>query len=273
MVSASLSDTIHRLLSQNPPPAVKSLLEESTTLLSGARELEARALVEKAEALAAVHAPAIAVASTEKDGRNRKAEQIQPEQVAAGLAAELTGVLAKILREVQRCSVEEAQHFIGEIRTRISALESDIRPLLTLPEKLTGFSEEQNARTDALRAQFDALSADVSSLQRADQEHRAELAKIASGVEQYTHQVSELMAQLQGRADAQEGQIAEVRQMIQELGHCVTRLNSQLDHQTDELRSVQQQQARRAAILTQVLGNIAQLSERVAADPEADLTS
>ncbi len=77
------------------------------------------------------------------------------------------------------------------------------------------------------------------------------------------------MAQLQGRADAQEGQIADVRQMVQDLGQCMTRLSSQLERQTDQLRSVQQQQTRRAAILTEVLANIAQLSERATADPEA----
>lgn len=229
MSDVSLSEAVAELLSQTPPPRGSSAGHDVASL----------------------------------------PDKSELERIAAGLSAELTCVLAKILREAQRCSVEAARQFTDGIVTRMSALESDLKPLLDLPAQAAHFHEGQTARADALEARCEAMSGEISGLQGADQERRAELAEAAARAERHAQQVGELIMQLQGRVDAQEGRIGEVRLMVEELAQTVKRLGDRLDGQTEQLRGIQQQQTRRAGILTEVLENIARLSERAAAEPEA----
>ncbi len=192
---------------QELPRETRRLVEEAAQLLGEGRDIEARALVEKAQALVSLGAPAQANGSPKPNGA-KAAEETGFPALAARLMAPVTAALANALVEAQRYSAEQAHALSKGVEERVAQ-----------------------------------LSGDVSGLQQSD-------ATLTSGLEA-----------LAGRVTAHDERLAAADRLDTGFTASLATLNERVDQQTAALRGLQERHARRAAVLNDVLGNIAKLRD------------
>jgi hypothetical protein len=203
----SLPEAIVVLQRQELPRETRRLVEEAAQLLGEGRDIEARALVEKAQALVSLGAPAQANGSPKPNGA-KAAEETGFPALAARLMAPVTAALANALVEAQRYSAEQAHALSKGVEERVAQ-----------------------------------LSGDVSGLQQSD-------ATLTSGLEA-----------LAGRVTAHDERLAAADRLDTGFTASLATLNERVDQQTAALRGLQERHARRAAVLNDVLGNIAKLRD------------
>jgi septal ring factor EnvC (AmiA/AmiB activator) len=245
MTELSLPDTVIALQRLDLLPETREVVEEAARLLQDGREMEARALVEKAEALAAQALNGKANGNgngygkgiSHDSGYRWAGAMIGP--IAEKLATGFTAVLTSVLEDIY-------QHTGNQVQVVASVLE----------ERIHGI-EEAIQRTSTFEERFEQVAAEQEALRHAHEE--------TSGAVDLWHQ-----AGLESRLAAVEERVTGIDQIVRDLQPQVSTVMTRLDRQTDVLRSLEQRHAQRVSALNHVLDNLSRLREEEPA-PENSL--
>jgi uncharacterized coiled-coil protein SlyX len=247
MTELSLPETVIALERLDLLPETRQVVEEAARLLQDGREMEARALVEKAEAMAAQAGNGKPNGNGKGNGHgNDKSHDtvdrwagamIAP--IAEKLATGFTAVLTSVLEDIYHHTGDQVQVVASVLEERIHGIEDALQKTTTVEERLVQLAVEQQA----LRQAHDATS----------------------GAVDLWHQ-----AGLESRLAAVEERVTGIDQIVRDLQPQVTTVLTRLDRQTDALRTLEQRHAQRVSALNHVLDNLSRLREEEPA-PESSL--
>jgi hypothetical protein len=246
MTDLSLPETVIALQRLDLLPETREVVEEAARLLQDGREMEARALVEKAEALAAQASNGKRNGNGNGNGhgngndsgdRRWAGTMIAP--IAEKLATGFTAVLTNVLEDIYQHTGDQVQIVASVLEARIHGIEEALHHNDTVEERL----EQLAAEHRALRQAQEETSSAVNLWQQAG---------------------------LESRIAAVEERVTGIDQVVRDLQPQVTTVLTRLDRQTDTLRSLEQRHAQRVSALNQVLDNLSRLREEEPA-PESSL--
>jgi len=246
MTDLSLPDTVIALQRLDLLPETREVVEEAARLLQEGREMEARALVEKAEALAAQASHAKPNGNGNGHGKGASHDigdsrwagaMIGP--IAEKLATGFTAVLTSVLEDIYQHTGDQVQVVASVLEERIHGIEEAVQKTSTFEERLEQVAAEQHV----LRQAHDETS----------------------GAIDLWHQ-----AGLESRLAAVEERVTGIDQIVRDLQPQVSTVMTRLDRQTDVLRSLEQRHAQRVSALNHVLDNLSRLREEEPA-PENSL--
>lgn len=191
MDSRSLSDALISLQRQDLSPLARQTVEEAVALLGTGREMEAHALLEKAQALAALGS----AARPESKSNGSHQPGSSAEQFAARLAADITGVLTRAIQELQHYSAEQTQTLALTLEKRIRTLEDGVRPLAGLPERCDQLAQGFAAQFESLTARLDSHEERFAAIDRMAQEFAA----VFAGANERLDRHSEMLRAIEQR--------------------------------------------------------------------------
>ena len=251
-----LQESIIDLQKQNLCAETRHVVDEAAQLLADGREIEARALVEKAQAIcvADVHSKTNGVT---KAGAPPAEERPEP-TVIAHISDRLAQGITKTLNEA---IADLAVHFgarmngvVKSVEDRLTEIASQLTATSDLHERVEHIEQEETARANAVQQRLDRLSLSITSLQETDHVRRVE-------VEQLSRSVSGELETISTRVRGQEERIEALSRLVQDLSPAVASVVEQIDRHDDLIRSMHQRQAHRVAALNEALDAIAKLRE------------
>jgi chromosome segregation ATPase len=192
MTDRNLEEAIYQLQKLNTENGVKKLAEEAAQLLASGRQIEAGALMEKAEAMMAAksgkapavnHAPAIPVNHQERPKTEDRAKV--DEQLMANMAGKLADGLSKILtgafEELERHIVGESRKVSSSIELQVERLRATVESLGHLQVKLEHLTEavsEQRSAGASIGQKYQQVSASVTAIEEVTGRHEKEIGAI-----------------------------------------------------------------------------------------------
>ncbi|HUI79587.1 MAG TPA: hypothetical protein VLY24_16795 [Bryobacteraceae bacterium] len=244
MTELSLPETVIALQRLDLRPETREVVEEAARLLHEGREMEARALVEKAEALAAQanNGQHNGNGNGHRNGNgngDHRLAGVMIAPIAEKLASGFTAVLTSVLEDIYQHTGDQVQVVATVLEERIHGIEETLGKSSAIDQRLEQLAEEQQA----LRQIHEETSRGVGLLTGANLESRI------SAVEERVSGIDQI-----------------VRDLQPQLGSVLTRL----DRHTDALRLLEQRQAQRISSLNRVLESLAHLREEEPA-PEHSL--
>jgi len=248
-----LQDEIIHLQKRDLALETRHLVEEATQLLAEGREMEARALVEKAQAITGNCAQNGTVLAAVCNGAAAAApvESRISSRISSRLALDVSASLTQAIEDLQH-------YFQGQMSEAVASLEGRLNQageeLCALKQKLERAEQEQAARSTASREQWDRLSASITSLEETDRAHWDES-------QQLSRNVSGALETISSRVIAHEERFDALDRVLQDLSPKVHSAIEQIDRHTEMFRSMHERQAHRAAALNEVLDSIARLRE------------
>jgi len=245
-----LSEAVIVLQRQDLAPETRDVVEEAARLLGEGREGEARALLEKAEALAALANPAETAADDPDEPSLRDA--VAP--LAARLAEGLTGVLTSVLEEIHRYAGDQMHVVAQSLQQRIEELDSALCDVVVVAERL-----EQRAG-DQLQSQ-DELWTAVRGLQESGQQHSEGLSRVSTAAEELSQRLASEVEAAASRFVSLEDRIGAIEVFAQEVPAQFSDLLARLDGHNEALRSLEHRQTQRVSRLNQVLDALAGLRD------------
>jgi chromosome segregation ATPase len=192
MTDRNLEEAIFQLQKLNTENGVKKLVEEAAQLLANGRQIEASALMEKAEAMMAAksgktpavnHAPSNPVNHQERPRAEERTKV--DEQVMANMAGKLADGLSKILtgafEELEHHIVGESRKVSTSIELQIERLQATVESLSHLKVKLEQLTEavtEQRSAGDSVGQKYEQVAASVTALGEVTVRHEKEIGAI-----------------------------------------------------------------------------------------------
>ena len=230
MTEVSLPDMVVALQRMDLPSDARRAVDEAARILPEGREMEARALVEKAEALVGQNRlPARKVNGNGAVAAAPTNAVVVP--IAEKIAAGFTAVLTTALEDVHRNTGEQIQVVARLLEDRIRGLDTTIgRTSARLDVRLEQIASEQR---DLRQAQTSTASA-LNSLQQAG---------------------------LDTRVKGLEERVTSLDQMVRDLQPQIGGALEKLDRHTESLRALERRHAQRVSTLNDVLDNLAKLRE------------
>jgi vacuolar-type H+-ATPase subunit I/STV1 len=251
-----LQEAIIDLQKRDLTTETRRLVEEAAQLLADGRDIEARALVEKAQAIAVPGVPPKLNGST----------QITPPMTADGMAQTIISRLSSRLAQDIANALNEAveglhRDFGAQMNEAATALEkqlgdisSRLESIADLRGRVDRLEQEVAGNAAAVQEQHRRLETSIGSLQQADE-------ALKSSFEQITLHVSVELEKISCRLGSQEERLVVLANLVQDLSSKALSFAEQIEHQTGLVRSMQERQAQRAAALNAVLDGIAKLKE------------
>ncbi len=251
-----LQEAIIDLQKRELSTGTRHLVDEAAQLLADGRDIEARALVEKAQAIAVPEVPSKA------NGATQVKEPIPAEGMAQTIISRLSSRLAQDIASALNEAVEDLHRDfdarVDEAATafenRLTEITSRLRVISEVQERVGRLEQEVSGSASAAQDQLQLLSASILSLQETDQARRIES-------EQFSRNISAEFEGISSRVSAQEERIEVLASMVRDLSSKALSVAEQIDRQTGLLRSMQERQAQRAAALNAVLEGISKLRE------------
>jgi chromosome segregation ATPase len=294
MTDRNLEEAIFQLQKLNTENGVKQLAEEAALLYADGHQIEAGALMEKAEAMMAASKAGAAHASphTPNAAANpRPARSKAEEQAIASMAGKLADGLAKILLGAFQ---ELEIHIVGESRRLSTSFEQQLTRLHTAVESLgqlkvrfehlaESVSEQQTSGL-AIGQKYDQLSAAVTSLQDASTRHeteigalrgetgslrekadtlRGETTALRDDAKKFTTGIIQQMDGLAARLGLQQEDLSGLKATVSDISRKVGGFGERLDRQAEIIRSLSDSQTRRAEVLDELLGVLTRLKTPV----------
>jgi hypothetical protein len=253
-----LEEKIVQLQKLDLNPAVRQVVEEAEQVLANGHQLEAGALVEKAEAMwtAAVEQtpperPREAPASLAAD-EGRTADEGVIERLVGNLADSIARNLATAVRDLE-------QHLIGETRKlsvsfgqQLQKLQASVESLLPLKERiedLAGGVSAQHSASLAAQQQHAQLAATTALLQDAHIRHDGEIETLRRDGRELGESVSQRMDDVWKQLGLQQEGIASLQSAASEIPSRMAALVERLDRHADAIRSLQEMHQRRETAL------------------------
>ena len=264
MTEKNLSEAVILLQRQELAPETRDIVEEAARLLADGREGEARALIEKAEALAALHHSAAAAAEAapqqlETTPAPSVNEIVAP--IAARLTEGFTSLLTGVLEEIHSYAGDQIRVAGQFLQQHINELDAAICDLVVVGERLQERANEQQTRLDGAIQVQDELRGNVAALQESGQEQAEAIHSVIRVANELSGNLAEQVEASASRFVSVEERVGVLEQFAQEMPDQVSALAARLDGQNDTLRLLQQRQANRVSTLNDVLDSLARLRE------------
>lgn len=291
MTDRNLEEAIFQLQKLNTENGVKQLVEEAAQLFASGRQMEAGALMEKAEAILArsgngsTHQGPVVVAS-EKPKASQEAGKVD-EQAVVNVAVKLADGLAHILTGAFR---ELELHILGETRKLSTSFDQQLERLQTAVDGLgqlkSSFDQlalsvaEQKSATAAIGQKFEQAAATVTAVEataaRQDTELsalrteatalraeagalRAETVALRGEAKESSAALVQQMDGLAARLGLQQEELAGLKSTTSEISRKVAGFVERVDRQAEIIRALSDTQVRRAAALEELLGVLTRL--------------
>jgi uncharacterized protein YheU (UPF0270 family) len=251
-----LQDAIIHLQKRDLSAETRHLVDEAAQLLADGRDIEARALVEKAQAITSPEAPSKASGATRADiplAEERMAQTIIS-RLSSRLAQDIANTLSEAVEDLHVRFGAQVNEVARSLENRLTEVTSQLEPFSDLHQRVDRIEQQEAARASAAQEQWERLSASILSLQEADRARQAE-------AEEFRRNVSVELEMMSSRVAAQEERIQVLTSLVQDLSSKALTAAEQIGRQTSALRSMQERQAQRAAALNAVLDRIAKLRE------------
>ena len=267
----TLSEAVFTLQRHDLAPEVREVVDEAARLLGEGREGEARALVEKAEALIAL-GNGSGVTSGKTNGAVAGNASSGPvlESLIAPLAAKLatgfTGVLTSVLEEIHHYTGDQIQAVAKSLQDHIEHMQGALRDVAGLGERLEQLANEQHAGLQSVQQGQDELWTAVRALQAAGSEQNDSIAHVCAVTQELSNHLVNHVDAVASRFAAMEDRIAALDRFAQEMPAQMETIVARLDGQTETLRMLEQRQTQRVSTLNQVLDSLARLREPEAAE-------
>jgi hypothetical protein len=267
----NLSEAVFTLQRHDLAPEVREVVEEAARLLGEGREGEARALVEKAEALIAMVRGSDTTAGKVNGavtGNGNRAPMVEAliAPLAAKLATGFTGVLTSVLEEIHHYTGDQIQAVAKSLQDHIAQMQTALRDFAGVGERLEQLANEQHSGLLSLRQGQDDLWTAVRALQVTDREQNDSIARVSSTTEELSNHLVIHVDGVASRFAAMEERLTALDQFAQDIQPQLDTIAARLDGQTETLLHLEQRQVQRVATLNQVLDSLARLREPEAAE-------
>lgn len=261
----NLAEAIIALQRRELATTARQVVDEAARLLGEGREMEARALLEKAEALAAQNenGKAGAANGTTKAKMNSGwAPQGIVAPLAAKLAAGFTDVLTGVLEDVHRYTGDQIQAVASALQEHIQNMEAALRHAAGVGERLEQLANEHEASLHVVQQGQEELWSAVRALQHADEEQNSSIARVSAATEQLTHSLTAHVDAVASRFGTIEERVSVLDRITQQMQPQLTAVIGRLDRHTEALRTLEQRQTQRVSTLNHVLDSLAKLKEQ-----------
>jgi chromosome segregation ATPase len=253
MTDRSLEDAIFHLRRINPDKSVQKVVDEAAKLMAQGRQIEAGALIEKAEAMSGSNG------RQEENGRvesNGHTQEKVMNRINEKLAGSLAEVLAGAFHELEQHMMDEGKKLTQSFQHQIDKLQTTVESLGALKESLESLAEtvSQHKAASASQEQYSKLATEVAQLHKAEVRHDSDIADIRQKATQMSAEINRHQAEL-----------ASLKTAISDRSEKMVSMIETIDKQAEVIRTLNEAELRRAAALEQALGVFAQLSTPVKA--------
>jgi methyl-accepting chemotaxis protein len=181
--------------------------------------------------------------------------------LAAKLATGFTGVLTSVLEDIHRYAGDQIQVVAKSLQEHIENMETDLRGVAGVGERLELLASEQGAGLHSVRQGQEELWSAVRALQQADREQNESISRVTAAADQLSSHLVNHVDAVASRFGALEERVSVLDQFAQEMPMQLDGLAARLDGHTETLRQLEQRQTRRVSTLNQVLDSLARLKE------------
>ena len=276
MTDRNLEEAIFELQRRNTEDGVKRLAEEAARLLAEGRQIEAGAVMEKAEAIMAVRAgkPISAHGSSGHVTRPKPEERTKvDEQAMANMAAKLADGLSKILtgafEELERHIVGESRKISTSFDQQLDRLQATVGSLEQLQAKFEHLSDAvSEVRSSAATSsqKLDQFSTSMAALEETSARHdkeigalRGETTAVRTEAKDYATVVAHQMDALSARLGLHQEDLTGLKSTVAEISRKVAGYGERIDRQGEVLRALTDSQAKRAMVFDELLGVLTRL--------------
>jgi hypothetical protein len=248
-----LQEAIIDLQKQDLTSESRHVVEEAARLLLDGRDIEARALFEKAQAMAIPRNPT-AGGATDSDQRAPVNGRIAPtilSRLSGRLAAQIEDTLNETVEELFGDLSVEVSQAAARVESQLADIQSRLQIVSHLQSRLDRFEQEMSLSSAAASKESQRF---VASLEELNQAHRCRL-------EELSDHVSDRMEQFVARLAVQEERVDALSGLTENVSAKVLAIEAQVDRQTSCLRGMQERQAKRAAALSAVVEGISKLRD------------
>ena len=248
MTDRSLEDAIFHLRRSNPDQGVQKVVDEAAKLMAQGRQIEAGALIEKAEAMSGANGRPEENGHVEENGRPH--EKVMS-RINEKLAASLAEVLASAFRELEQHMMDEGRKLTQSFHHQIDKLQTTVESLGALKESLAQLAEtvSQNKAASPSQEQYSKLAAEVMELHKAEGRQDSDIADVRQKTAEMASEITRHQAEL-----------TTLKAAVSERSEKIASMIETIDKQSEVIRTLNEAETRRAAALEQALGVFAQLS-------------
>lgn len=298
MPDRNLEEAIYQLQKLNNENGVKLLVEEAAQLFANGRDIEAGALLEKAEAIAAnrgvipaANRPSAPAGQTDQLKLEERAKVDDrarvDEQAMANMAGKLADGLSKILtgafHELERHIIGESRKISTSLEQQLERLQATVESLTQLKvkfEQLTEAVTEQKSAGAAMGQKHDQVSAQVVALHELTARHetemgalrgetttlraeaqslRGETAALRTEAKDFSTNIVKQVDGVTARLGLHQEELAGLKSNVSDISRKVASVIERLDRQAEIIRVLNETQVRRAAALDELLGVLTRL--------------
>jgi archaellum component FlaC len=248
MTDRSLEDAIFHLRRMNPDQNVHKVVDEAAKLMAQGRQIEAGALIEKAEAMSGAKSRVEENGHAEGNGHAR--EQVMS-RINEKLAGSLAEVLANAFHELEQHTMDEGRKLTQSFQHQLDKLHTTVESLGALKESLEQLAEtvSQYKAASPSQEQYNKLATEVAQLHKGEGRQDSDIADIRSKA-----------AQISSEINRQQGELAALKTAVSDRSEKIASMIETIDKQSEVIRSLNDAESRRAAALEQALGVFSQLS-------------
>jgi archaellum component FlaC len=252
MTDRSLEDAIFHLRRSNPDQSVQKVVDEAAKLMAQGRQIEAGALIEKAEAMSGVNGRVEENVRAEANGHaHENSQEKVMNRINEKLAGSLAEVLAGAFHELEQHMMDEGKKLTQSFQHQIDKLQTTVESLGALKESLSSLADtvSQHKAATASQEQHNKLAAEVAQLHKGESRHDADIADIR-------HKAGQMAAEI----NKHQAELAALKTAVTDRSEKIISMIETIDKQSEVIRSLNEAETRRAAALEQALGVFAQLS-------------
>jgi chromosome segregation ATPase len=280
MTDRNLEEAIFEMQRLNTEDGVKRLAEEAARLFAEGRQIEAGAVMEKAEAIMTVRAgkPVPAHGSSSHLTRPKPEERTKvDEQAMANMAAKLADGLSKILTgafdELERHIVGESRKISTSFDQQLDRLQATVSSLEQLRAKFEHLSDavsEVRSSVAASSQKLDQFSTSMAAVDETSARHdkeigavRGETTALRNEAKDYATVVAHQMDALSARLGLHQEDLTGLKSTVAEISRKVAGFGERIDRQGEVLRALTDSQAKRAVAFDELLGVLTRLKAPV----------
>ena len=261
-----LSETVIALQRRNLTDETRQVVDEAARLLAEGREGEARALVEKADALADQQDTGHRTITT--SGRSVPVPEAVIAPLAARLAEGFTSLLTSVVMELHQYTASQVQAANEAVEDHIEELDAALDDVVSVAERLDQRANEHQTSLGEIRDAQGAMHdvqgemwEAIQSLQLTSHEHQESLAGFASAKEELARQVSSQADTAASRFTTLEERMSLLDRQVEQMPAQFSDILARLDTHTEALRLLEHRHARRVSTLNEVLDSLGRLKE------------
>jgi chromosome segregation ATPase len=275
MTDRNLEEAIFELQKLNTDNGVQRMAEEAAQLFAAGRQIEASAVMEKAQAMLAVKSAQSApvqnasqVMRPKSEERNKVDEQAMA-NMAARLADGLSTILTGAFEELERHILADSRKISSSFEQQLDRLQASVNSLEQLQVKFKDLSDAvSEVRTSASAAsqKQDQFSMSLSALEAITARHEKEIGALRgdttalrSEAQDYATVVAHQMDALSARIGLHQEDLTGLKSTLAEISRKMAAFGERVDRQSDVIRAITDSQARRAAAFDELLAVLTRL--------------